>query len=56
MKKMTAIVALVAVFTLAICLIILGSISIELMEALEIDSGSSGPLLQLCFLQVVLYN
>lgn len=49
MKKMTAIVALVAVFTLAICLIILGSISIELMEALEIDSGQFGTLVTALF-------
>ena len=34
MKKMTAIVALMAVFSLAICFIILGSISVELMAAL----------------------
>ncbi|GAG94753.1 unnamed protein product, partial [marine sediment metagenome] len=34
MKKMTAVVALMAVFTLAVCFIILGAISVELMESL----------------------
>jgi hypothetical protein len=37
MKKMVPFVALMAVFTLAICFIILGSISIELMAALGIN-------------------
>ena len=50
MKKMTAVVALVAVFTLAICLIILGSISTELMDALGIDSGQFGTLVTALFL------
>jgi len=50
MKKMTAIVALMAVFTLAICFIILGSISIELMDALGIDSGQFGTLVTALFL------
>jgi len=50
MKKMPAIVALVAVFTLAICLIILGSISTELMEALGINSGQFGTLVTALFL------
>ena len=50
MKKMTAIVALMAVFTLAICFIILGSISVELMEALNIDAGQFGTLVMGLFL------
>lgn len=50
MKKMTAIVALMSVFTLAICFIILGSISSELMIALNIDSGKLGSLVMGLFL------
>lgn len=50
MKKMTAIVAIMAVFTLAICFIILGSISIELMAALNIDAGQLGSLVMGLFL------
>ena len=50
MKKMTAIVALMAVFTLAICFIILGSISSELMTALNIDAGQFGSLVMGLFL------
>ena len=50
MKKMTAAVALMAVFTLAICLIILGSVSTELMNALNIDSGRFGTLVLALFL------
>ena len=50
MNKMPAVVALVAVFTLAICLIILGSISTELMTALGIDSGQFGTLVTALFL------
>jgi len=44
MKKMTAFVALMAVFTLAICFIILGSISVELMDALDINADQFGTL------------
>lgn len=50
MKKMTAIVALMAVFTLAICFIILGSISVELMAALGINTGQFGTLVMGLFL------
>jgi len=50
MNKMTAIVATMAVFTLAICLIILGSISTELMTALEINGGQFGTLIMGLFL------
>ncbi len=47
---MTAAVALMAVFTLAICLIILGSVSTELMNALDIESGRFGTLVLALFL------
>lgn len=50
MKKMTAIVALMAVFTLAICFIIMGSISVELMDALGINEGQFGTLVMGIFL------
>lgn len=50
MKKMTAIVALMAVFTLAICFIILGSVSTDLMSALSIDEGQLGTLVMFLFL------
>ncbi len=49
-KKMTIVVALMAVFTLAICFIILGAISVELMEALGIDEGQFGSLVMGLFL------
>ncbi len=45
-----AIVALMAVFTLAICFIILGAISVELMTALELDAGQFGTLVLGLFL------
>lgn len=47
---MISIVALMAVFTLAICFIILGSISVELMAALNIDGGQFGTLVMGLFL------
>jgi len=50
MNKMTAVVALMAVFTLAICFIILGSVSIELMTALGINSAQFGTLIMCLFL------
>lgn len=50
MKKMTAVVALMAVFTLAICFIILGAISVELMDSLGIDEGRLGSLVMGLFL------
>jgi fucose permease len=50
MNKMTAVVALMAVFTLAVCFIILGSISIELIAALGINSGEFGTLVMGLFL------
>jgi fucose permease len=50
MNRMTAIVALMAVFTLAICFILLGSISDELMAALNINAGQFGTLVMGLFL------
>ena len=50
MDKKTAVVALMAVFSLAICFIILGSISVELMEALKIDEAQLGSLVMALFL------
>ena len=50
MNKMTATVALMAVFTLAICFIILGSVSSELMSALSINEGQFGTLVMGLFL------
>lgn len=47
---MISIVALLAVFTLAICFIILGSISVELMDTLNIDAGQYGTLVMGLFL------
>jgi fucose permease len=49
-KNMTAFVALMAVFTVAICFIILGSISTELMSALDINEGQFGTLIMGLFL------
>ncbi len=45
-----AIVALMSVFTLAICFIILGAISVELMNSLNIDAGKFGTLVLGMFL------
>jgi len=50
MKRMTALVAIMAVFTLAICFIILGSVSVELMAALNINAGQFGTLVMGLFL------
>lgn len=50
MKKMTAIVALMSSFTLAICFIILGSISVELMLAIGINEARFGTLVMSMFL------
>jgi len=59
MKKMTAVVALMAVFTLAVCFIILGAISVELMDSLGIDEGQFGTLamglfLTSCIVQLII--
>jgi fucose permease len=50
MNKMTATVALMSLFTLAMCFIILGSISVELMSALGINAGQFGTLVMGLFL------
>ncbi len=50
MKNMTAVVAIMAVFTLAICFIMLGTISEELMTTLQIDAGTFGSLVMGLFL------
>ncbi|MBM3789009.1 MAG: MFS transporter [Acidobacteria bacterium] len=50
MDKKTAAVALMAVFSLAICFIILGSVSLELMQALRIDESRFGSLAMALFL------
>jgi MFS transporter, FHS family, glucose/mannose:H+ symporter len=50
MKKMTAVVALMSVFTVAICFIILGSVSVELMAALGINESQFGTLILYLFL------
>ncbi|MFH1942331.1 MAG: MFS transporter [bacterium] len=50
MNKKTAVVALMAVFTLAICFIILGAVSVELMGSLGIDEGRFGSLVMGLFL------
>ncbi|MEK7676642.1 MAG: MFS transporter [Verrucomicrobiota bacterium] len=44
MQKLTALVALLAVFTLAICFILIGSISEEIKVALGIDNSQVGSL------------
>jgi fucose permease len=44
MKNLTAVAAIMAVFTLAVCFIILGSISTELMNRLGIDENQFGTL------------
>ncbi len=44
MKNMTAVVAIMAVFTLAVCFIFLGSISTELMARLGLDANQFGTL------------
>lgn len=50
MNKMTAAVALMAVFSLAICFIILGSVSSDLMAALKLDEAQFGSLIMALFL------
>jgi fucose permease len=49
-KKMTAAVALMAVFTLAVCFILLGSVSSDLMAALGLDEAQFGTLIMALFL------
>ena len=50
MNKMTAAVALMAVFTLAVCFILLGSVSSDLMTALALDEAQFGSLIMALFL------
>ena len=50
MKKTTIVVALMSVFSIAICFIILGTISVELMTRLGIDEGRLGTLVMAMFL------
>jgi fucose permease len=47
---MTATVALMAVFTLAVCFILLGSVSSDLMTALALDEAQFGSLIMALFL------
>ena len=47
--KMTAVVALMAVFTLGICFIIVGAISEELKKGLQIDNAQIGTLASALF-------
>jgi len=59
MSKMTAVVAIMAVFSLAICFILLGAISVELMASLNINEGQFGSLvmglfLTSCIVQVII--
>jgi fucose permease len=49
-NKMTAAVALMAVFSLAVCFILLGSVSSDLMGALGIDEARFGSLIMALFL------
>jgi len=49
-RKMTAAVALMAVFSLAVCFIILGSVSSDLMAALKLDEAQFGSLIMALFL------
>ena len=49
-NKTVAVVALMAVFSLAVCFIILGSISSDLQKALNIDNAGFGSLIMALFL------
>jgi fucose permease len=49
-NKMTAAVALMAVFTLAVCFIVLGSVSSDLMAALKLNEAEFGSLIMALFL------
>jgi fucose permease len=54
MKNATAIVAIMAVFTLAVCFIFLGSISTELMTKLGLDANQFGTLVTIFSLTCML--
>ena len=47
MRNAVAVVAIMAVFTLAVCFIMLGSVSVELMARLQIDESQFGTLISL---------
>ena len=49
-QKMAAVVALMAVMSLAMCFIIMGAISVELMDSLKMDAGKFGTLILGLFL------
>jgi fucose permease len=50
LKNLTAIVALMSVFTLAICFVVIGAVSVELKSALGIGNGEIGTLALTLFL------
>lgn len=50
MKNLTAIIALMSVFTLAICFVVIGAVSVELKQALGIGNGEVGTLALTLFL------
>lgn len=54
MKNLTAVVAIMAVFTLAVCFIFLGSVSTELMERIGIDGNQFGTLVTIFSLTCML--
>ncbi|MCF7668678.1 MAG: MFS transporter [Verrucomicrobia bacterium] len=54
MKKLTAVVALMAVYTLAMCFVLIGSISTELMDRLSIDKGELGTMVFSMFLTAMI--
>ncbi len=49
MGRLTAIVALMAVFSLAICFVLIGAVSVELSEKLGIDNSQVGSLVSALF-------
>ena len=49
MGKMTAVIALLAVFTLAVCFVLIGAVSVELSEKLGIDNSQVGTLVSALF-------
>jgi fucose permease len=50
MKKLTAVVAIMAVFTLAVCFVMIGAASVEMKDNLGIDNDSIGLMVLLFFL------
>ncbi len=53
MKKMTAVVALMAVFTLAMCFVVIGAISVELMAKLGVGPAEIGSMIFALYLTAV---